>query len=202
MSFGSPALRLHFCDTPLLAKLSNRVSELWCQRHTRNESARSQCSVTGHAPFFPSACHLGLDARFGVQDLALRGEPPVESPALAPPAAGFFFGPRAKPRLGNFVKFRKSWGPHSGNIFVRLCIAQDSGGRALLLPLPFVRRSVSYRGAVAPRVAGCPPGRFLLNFGPLASRRRSFFTVEELCCSAAVVTQINAGGIHVGPASG
>ena len=37
---------------------------------------------------------FGLDARFGVQDLALQGEPPVESPALAPPAAGFFFGGR------------------------------------------------------------------------------------------------------------
>ena len=49
-----------------------------------------------HAPFFYSACHLGLDARFGVQDLALQGEPPVESPALAPPAAGLFIAGRGK----------------------------------------------------------------------------------------------------------
>jgi hypothetical protein len=87
-------------------ELQNHVPPraLWCQRHTRTESASLRCLVTGDAPFFSSACHLGLDARFGVQDLAHRGEPPVESPALAPPAAGFFFVPRAKPRLGNFVK--------------------------------------------------------------------------------------------------
>jgi hypothetical protein len=42
-----------------------------------------------HAPFFSSACHLDLDARFGIQDFTLQGEPPVKSPAKAPPAAGF-----------------------------------------------------------------------------------------------------------------
>src|SRR6476619_3734096 len=83
---GAECLTQAHCD---------RVTELWCQGHTRTESASLRYLVTGHAPFFSSACHLGLDARFGVQDLALRGEPPVESPALAPPAAGFFFGARA-----------------------------------------------------------------------------------------------------------
>ena len=49
----------------------------------------------------------------------------------------------------------------------------------------------------------CPSslGVSSLDFGPLASRRRPFFALEELRCSG-VVTQINAGGIHVGPASG
>ena len=36
--------------------------------NTRTESARLPRSVTGHAPFFSSACHRGIDARFGVQD--------------------------------------------------------------------------------------------------------------------------------------
>ena len=33
------------------------------------ELARLRCLVTGHAPFFSPACHLGLDARFG-QDIS------------------------------------------------------------------------------------------------------------------------------------
>ena len=36
------------------------VFELWCQRNTRTESAPLRHLVTGHAPFFFSACHLGL----------------------------------------------------------------------------------------------------------------------------------------------
>ena len=46
-----------------------RVFELWCQRNTRTESAPLRRLVTGHAPFFFSACHLDPDARFGVQDV-------------------------------------------------------------------------------------------------------------------------------------
>ena len=47
----------------------HRISELWCQCNTRTESAPLRRLVTGHTPFFFSACHLGLDARFGVQDV-------------------------------------------------------------------------------------------------------------------------------------
>ena len=162
-----------------------------------------RCLVTGHAPFFSSACHLGLRRSVRCPGLSpSKANRPLKAPRWPHLRRGFSLARALNPGWGTSSNSAKAGARILANIFVRLCIAQDSGGRALLLPLPFVRRSVSYRGAVAPRVAGCPPGRFLLNFGPLASRRRSFFTVEELCCSAAVVTQINAGGIHVGPASG
>jgi hypothetical protein len=58
-----------------------------------------RCSVTEHSPFFSSPCHFSNDARFGVQDVPNLGEPPVENPAPAPPAAGFFFDSRTVARL-------------------------------------------------------------------------------------------------------
>jgi hypothetical protein len=77
------------------AELDRKVGkvgpELWRPRHTRTKSAPFRCSVTEHSSFFSSPCHLSCDARLGVQYLVvLLGEPPVESPAPAPPAAGFF----------------------------------------------------------------------------------------------------------------
>ena len=54
-------------------------SELWCKRNTQTELARLRCSVAQYERFFSSACHLGLDARFGVQDVLvcpLRSGPP------------------------------------------------------------------------------------------------------------------------------
>jgi hypothetical protein len=71
------------------ATLGNRLSELWRKRNTRTESARLPCSVTRHAPFFSSACHLGVDARFG-PGLDLLCEPPVKSPASGPTCGGVF----------------------------------------------------------------------------------------------------------------
>jgi hypothetical protein len=64
---------------------------LWWKRNTQSESSRLRSPVTEHEPFFPAACHMGFDARFGVQDLALLGEPPVEAPP-GPTRGGVFFG--------------------------------------------------------------------------------------------------------------
>jgi hypothetical protein len=65
--------------------------QLWWKRNTQMESPRLRSTVTGHEPFFVAACHMGFDARFGVQDLALLGEPPVEAPP-GPTRGGVFFG--------------------------------------------------------------------------------------------------------------
>jgi hypothetical protein len=39
--------------------VGRRDAGVWCRRNTRTEAAHLRCSVTEHAPFFPSACHLG-----------------------------------------------------------------------------------------------------------------------------------------------
>jgi hypothetical protein len=41
--------------------------------------------------FFAAACHMCFDARFGVQDLALLGEPPVEAPPRPHLRRGFLW---------------------------------------------------------------------------------------------------------------
>ena len=65
--------------------------QLWWKRNTQIESPRLRSTVTGHEPFFVAACHMGFDARFGVQDLALLGEPPVEAPPRPHLRRGFLW---------------------------------------------------------------------------------------------------------------
>jgi hypothetical protein len=65
--------------------------QLWWKRNTQMESPRLRSTVTGHEPFFVAACHMGFDARFGVQDLALLGEPPVEAPPRPHLRRGFLW---------------------------------------------------------------------------------------------------------------
>ena len=58
---------------------------------TQHTNSISTFAMLGNGALiiFSSPCHLSCDARLGVQDLVvLLGEPPVESPAPAPPAAG------------------------------------------------------------------------------------------------------------------
>src|SRR6478609_848483 len=74
-------------------------------------------------------------------------------------------------------------------IFQPYCLALGAAQRILLL----CGSASRYR---------CPPWAFPPKLGPLASRRRPFFTHEELRCSAVIVSQINAEASHVGPASG
>ena len=48
--------------------VSLKAFQLWWKRNTSIESARLRSPVTGHERFFSVACHVGVDARFEVQD--------------------------------------------------------------------------------------------------------------------------------------
>ena len=74
-----------------LAVRAPQPPRLWWKRNTQSESSRLRSPVTEHEPFFPAACHMGFDARFGVQDLALLGEPPVEAPPRPHLRRGFLW---------------------------------------------------------------------------------------------------------------
>ena len=50
--------------------------------------------------FFAAACHMCFDARFGVQDLALLGEPPVEAPPRPHLRRGFLWSGSLKRSRG------------------------------------------------------------------------------------------------------
>jgi hypothetical protein len=109
--------------------------ELWRPRNTRTQSAPLRCSVTEHSSFFSSPCHLSCDARLGVQDLVvLLGEPPVESPAPAPPAAGFFASrgrstlqDRARRSSDQYPNLRRRDSPQLEAFQLRLTARQPCG---------------------------------------------------------------------------
>jgi hypothetical protein len=86
--------------------------QLWWKRNTQIESPRLRSTVTGHEPFFVAACHMGFDARFGVQDLALLGEPPVEAPPRPHLRRGFLW-------LGSLKESRKFLRPLQAACFRR-----------------------------------------------------------------------------------
>jgi hypothetical protein len=50
----------------------------------------------GHAPFFSSACHLGVDARFGRELSPSFCEPPVKTPARPHRRRGFSWAAQAR----------------------------------------------------------------------------------------------------------
>ena len=83
--------------------MSWKASRTWWKRNTQIECPRLRSTVMGHERFFSAACHIGFDARFGVQDLALLGEPPVEAPPRSHLRRGFhWWGSLMESR--NFVR--------------------------------------------------------------------------------------------------